>query len=170
MTAGSELQSLPSEAHRLVEVYRIVGGGAVTEVSREGMELGYPIWASAGSGVPVNYIRHPRNPYRFFIYPPPLEGLQLFVEYAEAPDDVGVEDQIPFLPDTYLPAVVDGVMFLVSSVDDEHVNSGRSKLFLDAFTQMLGVGLQSREVTDSEDAAIGRRVREASERRQGNAG
>ena len=34
--------------------------------------------------------------------------------------------------------------------DNEHVNSGRAKLFQDSFVQGLGVSLQSRTITDTE--------------------
>jgi hypothetical protein len=49
---------------------------------------------------------------------------------------------------------VDGVVFLASSVDDEHVNSGRAKMFLDSFTQQLGVSLQNRALNDSKIAGL----------------
>jgi hypothetical protein len=45
---------------------------------------------------------------------------------------------------------VDGVVFLAESIDNEHVNSGRAKLFQDSFVQGLGVSLQSRTITDTE--------------------
>jgi hypothetical protein len=52
--------------------------------------------------------------------------------------------------DGYLPQLVDGVVFLASSIDDENVDSGRAKLFMDSFSQSLGVDLQARVVTDKE--------------------
>ncbi len=45
-------------------------------------------------------------------------------------------------------------MFLAESIDNEHVNSGRAKLFQDAFIQGLGVSLQSRSVTDTESGGM----------------
>jgi len=49
---------------------------------------------------------------------------------------------------------VDGTVYLAESVDNEHVNSGRAKLFYDSFTQTLGVGLQSRQITDTEEGGL----------------
>jgi hypothetical protein len=58
------------------------------------------------------------------------------------------------LPDAYLTSVVEGTVYLAESIDNEHVNSGRAKLFQDAFTQGLGVGLQARVVTDTEEGGL----------------
>ena len=44
------------------------------------------------------------------------------------------------------------VVFLVESVDNENVSSGRAKLFKDSYTEMLGVSKASLPVTDTEDA------------------
>jgi len=70
------------------------------------------------------------------------------------PTDYALNDPITAPIDAYFPTVVDGTVYLAESVDDEHVNSGRAKLFLDAFTQSLGVSLQSREITDNEEAGL----------------
>jgi hypothetical protein len=74
-------------------------------------------------------------------------------EYVIAPDDYALTDEID-LPDAYLPALVDGTVFLAESVDNEHVNSGRAKLYQDSFTQLLAVGLQSRTMTDTEEGGL----------------
>jgi hypothetical protein len=42
------------------------------------------------------------------------------------------------------------VVFLASSIDDEHVNSNRAKLFLESFTSALGVDLQQQAILDNE--------------------
>jgi hypothetical protein len=49
---------------------------------------------------------------------------------------------------------VDGVIFLAESIDNEHVNSGRAKLFQESFVQSLGVSLQSRAITDTESGGL----------------
>ena len=42
-----------------------------------------------------------------------------------------VLNSIP-LPDSYLPVLVDGMTWLAESIDDEHVNSQRAKMFMDS--------------------------------------
>jgi hypothetical protein len=95
-------------------------------------------------------MRHVRNPNRFFVYPAPEAGVVLVGEYAQTPPDYTLNQEITFPTDAYFPTAVDGVVFLAESIDNEHVNSGRAKLFQESFTQTLGVAMQSRTVTDTE--------------------
>jgi hypothetical protein len=95
-------------------------------------------------------MRHVRNPNRFFVYPRPAVGVVLVGEYAQTPPDYTLDQEITFPTDAYFPTTVDGVVFLAESIDNEHVNSGRAKLFQDSFVQGLGVSLQSRTITDTE--------------------
>ena len=156
-TPNNVLQTLPAGATRLVEVFHVKNGSAVDEVSREMLDRSAPTWTSDPAGVPVNYVRHPRNPYRYFLYPRPQAGIILIAEYAQTPSSYTGDQSIAVLPDAYFPVIVDGTVFLAQSIDDEHVNSGRAKLFQDSFTQALSVGLQSRGVTDAESGLVATR-------------
>jgi len=153
-TANDVLQSLPSDSVRLVEIYRVKNGNAVTEVSRDTLDQSTPGWVAEASGTPVNYVRHVRNPNRYFLYPPPVGNTVLIGEYIQTPADYGLANTISVLPDAYFSTLVDGVVYLAESVDNEHINSGRAKLFFDSFTQSLGVGLQSRALTDTESGGM----------------
>jgi len=153
-TAEDVTQALPADAIRLVEVYNVKGGGVVTEVNKDTLDQTYPNWRSAPSGQPVNYIRHVRNPTMFFLYPAPTSGVTLVVEYAATPADYALSDTITAPSSAYLPSLVDGVVYLAQSIDDEHINSGRAKLFSDAFTSGLGINLQSQQVTDTDAGGL----------------
>ena len=155
-TPNTVLQSLPQDSMRLVEIYQVKNGNALTEVSRETLDQGYPNWVSDPPGVPYNFMRHTRSASKYFLYPRPIPGVVLLGEYAKAPVNYELDEDITVLSDAYFPALVDGVVFLASSIDDEHVNSGRAKLFLDSFVQSLGTSLQARELTDTETAGLSR--------------
>lgn len=155
VVANEVLQSCPSDSYRLVEIYRIKDGEALVEVSREMLDQTYPEWASVPPDVPVNYVRHPRNPNKFFLYPRPRINLTLVGEYVKVPPEYDLSDTID-LPDAYAPSIIDGVVYLAQSIDNEHVNSNRAKLFQDSFFQGLGVSLQSRSLTDTESGAAPR--------------
>ena len=43
-TANSAVQALPAEAIRLVDIFQVKGGNAITEVDRETMNRNYPGW------------------------------------------------------------------------------------------------------------------------------
>jgi hypothetical protein len=78
----------------------------------------------------------------------------LVAEYVQTPAAYTINQTINTLSDAYLPAIVDGVVFLAESVDDEHVNSGRAKMFQDSFNQVLAAGLQVRTITDTEAGGL----------------
>jgi hypothetical protein len=148
--AGTVLQSCPTDSTRLIEIFAVKAGDAVTEVNRETLDRTAPGWQREAPGQPVNFMRHVRNPNRFFLYPAPAVGVVLVGEYAQTPPDYTLNQEITFPTDAYFPTVVDGTVFLAESIDNEHVNSGRAKLFQDSFVQGLGVSLQSRTITDTE--------------------
>jgi hypothetical protein len=153
-TANTVLQSCPADSLRLIEIFQVKDGDAVTEVNRETLDRTVPSWQRETAGQPVNFMRHVRNPNRFFVYPRPTAGVELVGEYAQTPPDYTIDQEITYPIDAYFPAVVDGVVFLAESIDNEHVNTGRAKLFQDAFIQGLGVSLQSRSVTDTESGGM----------------
>ena len=153
-TPNTVLQSTPADSLRLIEIFQVKNGDAVTESRRETLDQMYPNWVNEAAGTPVNFMRHVRNPNKFFVYPRPTAGIILVGEYAQVPPTYGLNDTILRLPDAFFPVIIDGVVFLAESVDNEHVNSGRAKLFQDAYTQALGVSLQSRVVTDTEESGM----------------
>lgn len=155
---GTTIQDCPADSTRLIEVFQVKGGVAVTEVDRETLDRTAPLWRQEPAGQPVNFMRHPRNPNRFFVYPAPTEGVVLVGEYAKTPPDYTINQEIEAPTDAYMPAVVDGVVFLAESVDNEHVNSNRAKLFQESFTQGLVSSLQTKVLTDSEAGAERRRA------------
>jgi hypothetical protein len=153
-TPNTVLQSCPSDSVRLVEIFQVKDGSAITEVSRDTLDQSAPGWVSETAGTPVNYVRHVRNPNKFFVYPRPTSGIILIGEYVQSPSNYTLNQTILLLPDSYFSTVVDGTVYLAESVDNEHVNSGRAKLFFDSFAQSLGVGLQSRSITDTEEGGL----------------
>jgi hypothetical protein len=147
------VQELPADAHRLIDIFQVKEGDTITEIDRETLSRLTPGWMNE-TGTPVNFMRHPRNPTKFFLYPRPGASVTLVGEYASAPDNHALEDTILQPPQSFFGALVDGVVFLASSVDDEHVSSGRAKLFLDSFTQQLGVSLENRPLNDTKQAGL----------------
>lgn len=153
-TANTVIQSCPADSLRLVEIFQIKNGDAVTEVNREVLDQMSPGWVNEAAGTPLNFMRHVRNPNKFFLYPRPTAGVILVGEYAQVPPNYILNQTIAALPDAYLPVAADGVVFLAESVDNEHVNSGRAKLFQDSFNQTLAAGLQTRTITDTEEGGM----------------
>lgn len=153
-TAGTAVQSLPSDALRLIDIFQVKGGNAITEVDRETMARYAPDWMNATAGSPVNFMRHIKNSERFFLYPPPSEGTVLVGEYAKVPSDYELSDTITTPSEAFFPTIIDGVVWLAESIEDEAVNSKRAEFFLQLFTSQLSASLQSRTVTDTKPAGM----------------
>lgn len=153
-TAGAVLQSPPSDSIRVIEIFQVKDGAGVTEVDRSTLDETYPNWMNDTASAAVNWMRHVRNPNKFFIYPKAPAGQILIAEYAQTPPNYTGTETVGLLPDAYFPVVVDGTVFLAESVDNEHVNSNRAQLFQQSFTQALGVSAQARVMTDTEEAGL----------------
>jgi len=153
-TAGSVLQSAPADSIRIMEIFQVQGGSGVRETNREILDQTYPAWVSETAGPCVSWMRHPRNANRFFIYPKAPVGQVLIGEYSQTPAEYAAVDTIALLSDAYFPVVVDGIIFLAESVDNEHVSSGRAQIFQQSFVQMLSSSLASRIATDTESAGL----------------
>jgi hypothetical protein len=152
--AGAVVQSAPSDSIRIMEIFQVKDGSGVTEVDRTTLDQTYPGWMNDPAAAAVNWMRHVRNPNRFFIYPKAPASQVLIGEYAQTPPVYTGSQTVALLPDAFFPVVIDGTVFLAESVDNEHVNSNRAQLFQQSFTQALGVSAQARSLTDTEEAGI----------------
>lgn len=153
-TPNAPEQTLPADSVRLVEIYAVRDGNAITEVSRETMDQGYPQWRTEAAGTPVNYMRHVRNPNKYFLYPRPTSGIVLVGEYVQAPPVHTLSQPIALLSDAFQPIMVSGVLMLIAGTENGTGNADRYRQFQTAFTEGLGVNLQSRAATDTEAGGL----------------
>lgn len=153
-TEDAVLQSAPSDSARIIEVHGVVGGNRLIEVNREVMDQNSPDWANDTSAAATNWMRHVRNSNRFYIYPPAPAAQDLDIEYVQIPTTYDGTTPVTLLPDLYYPAVIDGVVFLVESSNDESISDGRAKMFQSMFNEALVTSLQSRTITDTESSGM----------------
>jgi hypothetical protein len=141
------LQSCPADSIRLIEIFRVKDGASVIEVNKETLDRSSPNWQNAPAGQPLNFMRHSRNANKFFVYPRPAAGVQLVGEYAQIPPIYTINQTLLYPIELYFSAIISGVVFLTESVDDEHVNSNRAKMFQEMYIAELGADLEaSRQV------------------------
>ena len=153
--AGEVLQSAPTDSLRIIEVLSINGSGVgLVEAVRETLDQTLPTWPNDTAAAAINWMRHVRNPNKFFIYPQAPSSQTLDIEYSQVPPTYDGTTAITLLPDAYFPVVVDIMVFLLESVDNEAVTSGRAKLYKESYENMLGVSKGSIPVTDTEDAGL----------------
>ena len=153
-TAGTVIQSAPADSLRIMEIFSVKNGDAVRETNREVLDQTYPDWMNDTAGACVNWMRHTRNNNKFFIYPKAPAGQILIGEYAKAPADYDDTDTIALLSDAYYPVILDGLVYIAESLDNEHVTSGRAQMFQKAFADGLAINMEQRKVTDFETGGL----------------
>jgi len=149
-TPGETLQSVPNYG-RIMEVFRVEGGRAVLEVTREIMDQLIPDWPTHAAGPCENWMRHNRDPSRFFIYPMAPAVQNLVAQYAVAPGDLALSDPIP-VSDVYAPVIVDCTVAEIEWADDEHMLNQRGDAFYARVSQTLMASNQSKQQTDLEES------------------
>jgi len=173
---GTRLQSIPDgttpagddnpknpSGFRLIDLYscRVVNDAGenivecpLTEADQETFRRFIQVGAGNVSVVQVN--ARPRNFFRdlrvyknFHLDAPPDEGAMFTLSYAKNPEKhEDINGMITDLEPAFMPVVVDATVFVAASMDDESVNSRRAEFFYRSFTEMLGVSLDSRPLTD----------------------
>lgn len=154
-TASTVSQTLSTSVVRLLEIYSVGSGDALVEVNRETLDQMYPGWTTETASTPVNWMRDPRNPRKYFLYPQPSSGITLNAEYVAVPSDYGLSDTITELPGSYFGALIDCTVFLAESTDNEHIGNGRAKFFYDSFVEAMTADFAQRAVVDSEGGQVG---------------
>ena len=147
-------QTLPADSARLVEIFAVKDGNAITEVSREVMDQSYPQWRTEPAGIPVNYMRHVRNYNQYFLYPRPVRNIVLIGEYIQIPPNYTLNQTIQLLPDNFFPAIVSGVVALVASIESENARQDRATYFRSQYADILSISLQARAGTDTEEGGL----------------
>jgi len=86
----------------------------------------------------VNYVRHVRNPGPVLPVPGAPRAAPFWLpSILRHLRRMRWGTTITVPGDAYMPTLINGIVYLTQSIDDEHVNSGRAKLFNDAFVQDL---------------------------------
>jgi hypothetical protein len=153
-TPNVVMQSMPSDSFRLVDIFQVTNGNTLEEVDRTQFNRTDINWAIEPAAAPVKFMRHPRNPNRYFLYPRPIAGTTLEAEYVKVQPTYNLNDNIVGLPDDYLPAVVDGTLYNIVAIENEmnptQLGVMKVKMYWDSFTQSLGLALQTRDLIDKE--------------------
>jgi hypothetical protein len=148
-------QTVPNYG-RIVEVFGISAGNAVVEVNRETLDMLTPTWRVAAPVAPtsiVNWMRHSRNPSKFFVYPPSNGTGTLDAEYTVPPAGYAFADTLP-ISEIYQPAVVDMTAAEVEWADDENVLTQRADAFYKRAASMLTAAIQTQPLTDKETGQV----------------
>jgi len=148
-TAAGTIQTAPADSIRVIDVLYEANGNSVNEVNQETMDLAMSAWQAGTTGPATDWMRHPRNPNQFIVYPPQAGGETMTIEYSQAPRLYALAETIDIISDAYFPVVVDCVVWWLESFDNESVANQRAQMFQQSWTQLLGITQQNKPVTDS---------------------
>ena len=140
-------QTLPSDALRLIDVVRNVGGGAIRYVPRKLLDDSYPDWhSSVGASSISAFTYDDRDPTTFFLYPGPAADVKVDAVFSAVPQSktlAEVEDAnapaTSDLDEIYINPLIDFIMYRAFLKDAEFAaNANRSQGHYQAFLQQLG--------------------------------
>tara|TARA_B110000977_G_scaffold20440_2_gene24485 strand:+ start:5457 stop:6104 length:648 start_codon:yes stop_codon:yes gene_type:complete len=150
VTVPGALQSAPTESMRFMDLLANSEGQVPKEIDQQAIDVMFPKWRTGVPGPATNWMRAARDPNRFYVYPSSTGGEALTVAYAQTLPNYLTADTVQ-LSDAYFPVILDGVCWLMESLDAEHVESGRARMFQESYTNALASGLLSRAVADLPD-------------------
>lgn len=143
LVAGTK-QVLPDDAYLLLGVIRNTTSDgtprrAVRLVSREVMDAVSPDWHTATASPTVqNYIYDSTLLTTFFVYPPNTGAGYVDANYAVQPDEVTSMSAALPIPDNYLPALADYVLFRSYSKDSDFAAGMQlAASYYTSFTQFI---------------------------------
>lgn len=147
--AGTTIQEAPYGALRMMDVFQVRDGRVVTEIDRAELDRYTPTWRIDPAGPALHWVRHEKDPSRFFIYPKAPANQVLVAQWSMIPGEYGYRQHLP-LPG-YATLIKDYIVFRAESRNDEPGNQQRAVAFYEHFYRVLGVSISAKEMTDARE-------------------
>lgn len=154
LVAGTK-QELPDPAYMLLNIFRNVGAGgapgrAVRLISREALEGFNPDWHTDAQVSQVkHYIYDDNYLTTYFVYPPNDGTGKLDVSYSAMPDEVNEAGDVLPVPDNYLTAIVDYVLFRAFLKDSDNPSAPQvANTYFSAFSAFVGSTSQAQSAAN----------------------
>lgn len=156
------LQQLPDGAFMLLDITCNMGrdggepGRVVTVIMRENLDRVDPNWrAGLRSEVTQHYIYDPKQPRRYYVYPPSNGDNWLEISRAHNPPDMTALADVITVPDLYQTALFDYVMFRAHQKDSDYAaDDAKAGAYLQLF-QMFAAGHTQGQVGESPNRQLG---------------
>ena len=143
LVAG-DLQTLPANALRLLDVVRNVGGRGITLVGRDVMTDLNSSWFSSTPGAPIKHYAHdPLLPKEFNTYPPATPGTAVLARYSVVPADCATAADPIAIDDNWKPALVDWICYRAFMRDTDTANNDKAMAFKSSFMLLTTVKSQA---------------------------
>ncbi len=148
--AWQDLITANAEVLALYNILGVVNGNAILQCELRPLLAAVPGALYEASGTPVNWARDPADENatsgtRYFLYPRPITGTQILVQYSQSAAYKVLADLVP-LPAAYRPVLAHYIKFCFESVDDDYVIAQRAALELASFMALIGAGAKTKIV------------------------
>jgi hypothetical protein len=159
MVAGTK-QTIPSDGVQLVRVVRNMGsngttaGRVVRRTSFSDIDNSRPDWhTETAAAVALNWLYDERDLKNFYLSPPqPATPAYVELVYTAAPPDVAAIGNVITLDDIYKTPIYNYVMARCWAKASEHQNMDRSKDYMSAYFQELGLKDKAESMVDQKAA------------------
>lgn len=138
--ATGTVQSLPSDANRLVDVIKNVSDGSnIHQSDYATVDMLKPAWRAEEVGPAEVYFYDGNNPLEFEVYPPQAGGETIEVVYNAAPGDAEISGNV-VINDLYADSLIDYIVYRALSKDteDSALDLNRATAFYRAFLVSIG--------------------------------
>lgn len=149
LVTGEYKQSLDSDEYNFLKVISFeetaTGGAKVTPemVDWDTFIKSDRLWGSDTPGLPTKFVRDKYSSSTYYVNPPPKTGVKATVQVAAKPDKTfTLSTEVSHPNYEYIPALVDHVVFLAESIEDEYVTSKRAELYFESYVNSLGLSEQ----------------------------
>lgn len=137
VTVAGILQTLPSDAIRVIDVVCNVGGNAVIQADRKGLSLQNPGWPNEAPATQVKaFMYHDADPTRFYVYPPSVGGASLMVIYSSRPTASLIGGDMS-IADEYKSSVIHYICFKAFNEDSMSPDTNKAAGFHGLFMNSL---------------------------------
>lgn len=111
-------QVLPDEAMRLLDTYYNENGFPIQMVNRKDLDRAHLDWMNMKPADKVYEVMYDeRIPHAFYVYPPAQAGIRIELGYSLMPDVVTTSDDDFPLPEKYIPAVIEWMLYQLFAID-----------------------------------------------------
>ena len=133
-------QTIQADGIQFLRAVRNVGGNAIRHVSRDILDSQIPDWHTQTGAAVLPSIHDPVDPLVFYVYPKTTGSIEITI--SKVPAVVADVDNMS-IPDVYMNAVIDYVLYRVYSKDAEATqNANLAESHRQRFVESLGLKTQ----------------------------
>jgi hypothetical protein len=149
VTVADSRQTLPADGAYLISVVRNEAGSkrAVRPIERHVLDSQNPDWhtvnATNSDQTAKYYIYEKDSPKVFYLYPTPVAGVNVSIQYARIPTAHTATSQTISLDDTYAGLIVDYLLYRAYSKDASVGDANLAQNYGQMFYNQLGINVSS---------------------------